>query len=172
MYHSPIHIKSFCLSFSHKICFEDFSATIEYGSRITIIGRNGSGKSMLLKILRGSFEPYRGSVTIPENAVIGYVPQIVEDFETLSGGQRLNKSLTQALSADPNILLLDEPTNHLDIPNRQSLMRMLRSYEGTLIVVSHDIEFLCSCVDHYGISTVGKSMCSREIMMITWKVSE
>jgi ATPase subunit of ABC transporter with duplicated ATPase domains len=48
MYHSPIHIKSLCLSFSHKICFEDFNVTIEYGSRIAIIGRNSNEKSTLI----------------------------------------------------------------------------------------------------------------------------
>jgi len=65
----------------------------------------------------------------------------------LSGGQRLNEALTQALSSTPNVLLLDEPTNHLDSHNRRSLMRMLKKYSGTLIVVSHDVEFLSTCID-------------------------
>ncbi len=73
--------------------------------------------------------------------------QIIEDNDSLSGGQRLNAAVTQALSLKPNILLLDEPTNHLDRHNRKSLMRMLQSYSGTLIVVSHDTELLRHCID-------------------------
>ena len=75
------------------------------------------------------------------------MPQIIEDNDSLSGGQRLNAAVTQALSLKPNILLLDEPTNHLDRHNRKSLMRMLQSYSGTLIVVSHDTELLRHCID-------------------------
>jgi ATPase subunit of ABC transporter with duplicated ATPase domains len=78
---------------------------------------------------------------------VGYVPQIINDHTDLSGGQRFNKVLTKVLSCDPDILLLDEPTNHLDRRNRRSLLRMLRHYSGTLIVVSHDQELLRNCVD-------------------------
>jgi ATPase subunit of ABC transporter with duplicated ATPase domains len=138
----PIQIQNLCLSFPHKTCFEDFTTQIYYGSRIAIIGRNGSGKSTLLKILQGMYEPTNGDIKIPEDAVIGYVPQVIEDYDTLSGGQRLNQAITAALARDPNVLLLDEPTNHLDLSNRKSLMRMLSSYAGTLIVVSHDRELL------------------------------
>jgi ABC-type multidrug transport system ATPase subunit len=66
---------------------------------------------------------------------------------SLSGGQRFNEKLTEALAAFPNILLLDEPTNHLDRKNRNSLMRMLRSFEGTLVIVTHDIELLRHAID-------------------------
>jgi len=59
----------------------------------------------------------------------------------------LNKALSQTLALDPNVLLLDEPTNHLDLSNRRSLMRMLRNYPGTLIIVSHEIELLRNCID-------------------------
>lgn len=147
MIHKPIKLNTISLSFSHKICFEDFSVSIPYGSRIAIIGSNGSGKSSLLQILEGNLKPHNGNIQIPEDANIGYVPQLIEDFDSLSGGQRLNEALTQALSKDPNILLLDEPTNHLDKKNRTSLMRMLRTYQGTLIVVSHDLEILRQCID-------------------------
>jgi ATPase subunit of ABC transporter with duplicated ATPase domains len=76
-----------------------------------------------------------------------YVPQIIDEFDSLSGGERFNKSLSQALSKTPSMLLLDEPTNHLDLQNRKSLTRMLKSYYGTLIVVTHDKELLRNCVD-------------------------
>jgi ATPase subunit of ABC transporter with duplicated ATPase domains len=136
MSHTPIIIKHLSLTFPHKICFEDFSVEIPYGSRIAVIGRNGSGKTSLLRMIKD---------IVGEDA--GYVPQIVEDFDTLSGGQRFNEALTLALSKDPSILLLDEPTNHLDASNRKSLIRMLKNYPGTLIVVSHDVELLRHSID-------------------------
>lgn len=136
MSHKPIILKHLSLIFPHKICFDDFSAEIPYGSRIALIGRNGSGKTSLLRMIKER---------VGEEA--GYVPQIVEDFNSLSGGQRFNQALTQALSLSPTILLLDEPTNHLDTSNRKSLMRMLKHYPGTLIIVSHDVELLRNTID-------------------------
>lgn len=138
MMHKPIHIKDLDLSFSHKTCFENFSCQIPYGSRIAIIGRNGSGKSSLLKMI---------PAICGEDVVVGYAPQVIIDHTDLSGGQRLNKAVTEALSLDPNVLLLDEPTNHLDSRNKKSLMRMLQNYPGTLIMVSHDKELLRQCTD-------------------------
>ena len=145
--HKPIQLNNVGLSFLHKTCFENVNLQIQSGSKIAIIGRNGSGKSTLLKMLQGIVPPTSGVIKIPEDVVFGYVPQVVEQFERLSGGQRLNEALTEALSVDPTVLLLDEPTNHLDLSNRKSLMRMLRGYQGTLIVVSHDVELLRSCID-------------------------
>ena len=147
MIHKPIQLKNLSLLFPYKTCFEDFNAQIIYGSRIAIIGRNGGGKTTLLKILHGAVDPTSGSIQCPDDVVFGFVPQIVEDFESLSGGQRLNSAMTRGLRCDPNVLLLDEPTNHLDRNNRKSLMRMLRSYSGTLIIVSHDTELLRNCID-------------------------
>jgi ATPase subunit of ABC transporter with duplicated ATPase domains len=138
MMHKPIQIKDFDLSFPHKTCFENFNCQIPYGSRIAIIGRNGSGKSSLLKMIAS---------LCGEDVVVGYVPQVIIDHTDLSGGQRLNKAVTEALSLDPNVLLLDEPTNHLDSRNKKSLMRMLQNYPGTLIMVSHDKELLRHCTD-------------------------
>ena len=147
MSHKPIQIKNLSLSFPYKTCFENFTTQVSYGSRIAIIGRNGSGKSTFLKIMQGMFQPTMGSINIPDDVIFGYVPKVIQDFESLSGGQRLNESLTQAFRLDPNVLLLDEPTNHLDCHNRKTLMRRLHSYLGTLIVVSHDVELLRHCID-------------------------
>jgi len=135
--HQPIQLQNLSLSFPNKTCFEDFSPQINYGQRIAIIGRNGSGKSSLLKILQDNLS----------NIKVGYVPQVITEFDSLSGGERLNKSFTEALKLDPDVLLLDEPSNHLDSHNRHSLMRMLKSYPGTLIIVSHDIELLRNHID-------------------------
>ncbi|MDR1333746.1 MAG: ATP-binding cassette domain-containing protein [Holosporaceae bacterium] len=135
--HNPIQIKDFSLFFPHKTCFENFSAQISFGDRIGIIGRNGEGKSSLLRmIVEKNFD-----------VSVAYVPQIVEDFAELSGGERFNKTLSQALSQNPSMLLLDEPTNHLDSHNRKSLVRMLEGYSGTLIIVTHDKELLHRCID-------------------------
>lgn len=147
MMHSPILLKDIAISFPHKICFEDFNVDINHGSRIAIIGRNGCGKTTLLKCLRGIMIPTNGLIHLPQNIRIGYVPQIIECDTSLSGGQRFNKAITKALSLDPNILLLDEPTNHLDRHNRKNLLRMLQSYPGTLIIATHDTELLRSCID-------------------------
>lgn len=135
--HDIIKIKNFSLSFPNKVCFEDFSTEVSFGDRIAIIGRNGEGKSSLLKMI----------VDQNRNISLAYIPQIIENFDSLSGGERFNKSLSLALGKNPSILLLDEPTNHLDIENRKSLMRMLNSYCGTLIVVTHDEELLQNCCD-------------------------
>jgi len=142
MMHKPIQFKNICYSLPHKPCFEQFNQTISYGQRIAVIGQNGSGKSTLLRMLQGLIEPTDGALMIPHDLVVGYVPQLINEFEALSGGQRFNEKLTAALARFPNILLLDEPTNHLDRKNRQSLMRMLRSFNGTLVVVTHDLELL------------------------------
>lgn len=145
--HKPILINDLGLSFPQKSCFANFNAQIRFGNRIAIIGNNGSGKSTLLKILQGTQEPSHGEVIIPSDVIFGYVPQIIEDFNSLSGGERLQKSLTKALVLKPNVLILDEPTNHLDRNSRKSLMRMLQGYTGSLIIVSHDAELLRHCIN-------------------------
>jgi ATPase subunit of ABC transporter with duplicated ATPase domains len=145
--HKPIQIKALDLVFSHKTCFEDFSCQVSFGSRVAIIGRNGSGKSTLLKIIANVVEPSGGAVITPTGCVIGYVPQMIEDHSTLSGGLRFNKKMAEVLHSSPDILLLDEPSNHLDQHNRQELFRQLQAYSGTLLIVSHDVELIRGCTD-------------------------
>ncbi len=139
MSHKPLSINNLSLEFPHKTCFTDFSSTINYGDHIAIIGRNGSGKSSLLKMIQLSFS----------NLKIAYIPQVIEEFGDLSGGQRFNAALTEALAKNPDILLLDEPTNHLDLKNHRSLMRSLKSFSGTLIIVSYDVELLRNSIDKF-----------------------
>ena len=130
-------IKNLNLEFSHKICFSDFEIEISEGSRIAIVGRNGAGKSTLLKVIFDELGENRAA----------YIPQIISDLENLSGGERFNKKLSEAIGRHASFLLLDEPTNHLDIFNRKNLMRMLEKFRGALIVVTHDVELLRNCID-------------------------
>jgi ATPase subunit of ABC transporter with duplicated ATPase domains len=147
MIHKPIQLQDISLIYPHKTCFEAFSSCIYFGDRIAIIGRNGVGKSTLLKMLQGAPTSIDGEIKKPRDIRVGYLPQIIDDFPELSGGQRLNQHLTILLAANPNLLLLDEPTNHLDSCNRRSLIRMLQHYLGTLIIVSHDIELIDATAD-------------------------
>lgn len=145
MLHSPIFIKNLSLSFLNKICFEDFSTVIYPQSRIGIIGRNGCGKSNLLKIITGELAPSQGEIS---NIVsIAYVPQLPEDHSQCSGSERFNKSLSQAIAKHPDVLCLDEPTNHLDSANRKSLMRMLQKFSGSLLIATHDVDLLSQCTN-------------------------
>jgi len=132
MSHRPVVIHDLNLTFPHKTCFEGFSVTIHPGDRIAIIGQNGSGKSHLVRML----------IEAAPFASVGHVPQIIHHHEVLSGGERFNKTLSNELAKEPDLLCLDEPTNHLDAHNKQALMRMLDRYQGTLIVVTHDVELL------------------------------
>jgi ATPase subunit of ABC transporter with duplicated ATPase domains len=145
MIHSPIQITDLDIIFNGKTCFESFSANITYANRIGIIGRNGSGKSSLLKTIAGLISPSFGCINKPSDVSLSYIEQVIEEHGNLSGGQRFNKALSNAISAFPNLLILDEPTNHLDISNRKSLMRFLNSYDHTLIIASHDVELIKNC---------------------------
>lgn len=149
MPHFFITCQSLAYTLSHKVCFENFNFQILPGMRIALVGRNGCGKSTLLKIIAGLLSPSDGVVQISEDACVGYVPQMVDEFYALSGAQRFQKALNLALAKSPNVLILDEPTNHLDMHNRASFMRMLKGFEGTLILASHDTEVLRTCVDTF-----------------------
>ncbi len=130
---NPIIIKNLSIIYPHKTCVDDFSVVIYPGDRIVLIGRNGSGKTSLLKILANL-----------SDVSAAFVPQLIE-VDGLSGGQKFNAALSEALSLKPELLLLDEPTNHLDLNNRQSLMSMLKHFQGTIVMASHDVELLRSC---------------------------
>lgn len=142
MSHRPLVIKDIALRLPERTCFEHFSAQIQPGNRILIIGNNGTGKSTLLKILQGIIDPTEGTVSGQQDMRFGYVPQTVTDYPELSGGQRFNKALSAALSTQPDVLCLDEPTNHLDLKNKRSLIRMLTLFRNTVIIVSHDPEIM------------------------------
>jgi ATPase subunit of ABC transporter with duplicated ATPase domains len=140
--HKPIFLNNINVAFNNQTYFEDFSTQILSGMHIAIIGANGTGKSTLLKVIKGDLMPSSGKIENNKDITFGYVPQLILDYITLSGAERFNKLLSLALAGRPDVLLLDEPTNHLDLQNRKSLMKMLNYYRGTLIIVSHDKELL------------------------------
>jgi ATPase subunit of ABC transporter with duplicated ATPase domains len=115
---SIITINNISLQFNDHTCFEEFSTIIQPESKILIIGNNGAGKSTLLKIIQSQQLPTTGKITYNGIPTFGYVPQTITDYPMLSGGQRFNKALSQALSMHPDVLLLDEPTNHLDAKSK------------------------------------------------------
>lgn len=159
--HSPITFQDISLIFPHKLCFEKFSYRVYPGERIAIMGRNGSGKTSLIQLLLGLKVPSSGQVVIAEHISIGYVEQTISDFNHLSGGQRFNKRLSQALSQSPEVLILDEPTNHLDLKNRKGLLKMLSQYRGTLLVISHDEAVLRGNIDTFWYLDRGQVHCFR-----------
>ncbi len=147
MNHKPILIEDISLSFNKKLLFSEFTAKIFYRNRIAIIGNNGSGKTSLLKMLMNKIEPSSGIIKMSKDVKIGYVPQIILDQNTYSGGERFLKSFSKIIGQDINLLMLDEPTNHLDKENKKSLINMLSRFNETLIIVSHDEDLLKNCID-------------------------
>jgi len=138
MKHAPITFDNVSFHVDGTPLFAPFSTTLYAGSRVLIIGANGSGKTTMLDLIRCKKTPMEGAIRGLDGITIARVSQTISEYDSLSGGQRFNKALSEAIALQPDILCLDEPTNHLDEHNRDSLIRMLRRYKGTLIIVSHD----------------------------------
>ncbi len=100
-----------------------------------------------------------GMIRFHGDISIGYVPQIPEGFEGLSGAERFQKALSEALSLQPELLILDEPSNHLDRNNRKQLLQFLRYYPGSLMIASHDSELLSSVPDSLWSVSKGNMEC-------------
>src|SRR3954447_9280393 len=113
------------------------------GARIGVVGPNGVGKSTLLKVAAGLDEPDTGTVArSPSTLTVGYMPQEANGDAALSGGQASRKALDRILVDEYDVLLLDEPTNNLDFAGLARLERFMRTSPASIVVVSHDREFL------------------------------
>ena len=100
------------------------------------------GNHRFLKIINGDTPPADGNIEGIANLQISYVEQIPLSENPASGAEKFNQALSAAIAQNPDVLLLDEPTNHLDKHNRRSLIRMLNSYPGTVIVATHDMDLI------------------------------
>lgn len=198
----PVIADSVGKAFDGKRIFKDATFTIERGAKVAFVGRNGEGKSTMVKCIMGELE-HEGTLTLGHNVQIGYfaqnqaslldgeltVFQTIDDVakgeirnkirdllgafmfggeastkkvKVLSGGERTRLALLKLLLEPVNLLILDEPTNHLDLRTKDVLKQALQDFDGTLICVSHDRDFLdglVSRVYEFGGGRVKEHLC-------------
>lgn len=178
----PVIVENLQKAYDDKVIISGVNMTIERGDKVAFVGRNGEGKSTLVKCIKNEI-PFDGSCQIGHNVQIGYFAQNQASlldgeltvFETidnvaqgdirtkikdllgafmfggeaslkkvkvLSGGEKTRLALLKLLLEPVNLLILDEPTNHLDLRTKDILKSALQNFEGTIILVSHDRDFL------------------------------
>lgn len=178
----PVICENVKKAYGDHVVFHDVNLTIHRGEKVAFVGKNGEGKSTLVKCIMDEI-PYEGKLTIGHNVQIGYFAQNqaqlldenVTVFDTidrvakgdirlkirdilgafmfggeasekkvkvLSGGERSRLAMIKLLLEPVNFLILDEPTNHLDMRSKDVLKEAVKEFDGTVIVVSHDREFL------------------------------
>lgn len=178
----PVIAETAGKSYDGKTVFSNASFTIHRGDKVAFAGRNGEGKSTMVKAIMRGIE-HDGTITLGHNVQIGYfaqnsaslldenltVFQIIDDIavgdarlkirdllgafmfggeenqkkvKVLSGGERVRLCMIKLLLQPINLLILDEPTNHLDLKTKDILKQALKDFDGTLILVSHDRDFL------------------------------
>ena len=176
------------LGYPQKVVFSHANIEIRRGEKVALIGRNGEGKTTLMRAICSELEPISGEARLGHNVQIGYYAQNQEDvldknetvFSTLdriavgdirtklrdllaqflfrgedidkrvsvlSGGERARLGMAKLMLQSHNLLALDEPTNHMDVKSKDILKQALKAFDGTLIVVSHDRDFLDGLVD-------------------------
>ena len=138
-----LSLKDVSLAFGGPQVLDKVSLSISKGLRAALTGRNGEGKSTLLKVIAGQLEPDTGEIVRAPGLKVVYVGQGVEEASARSGGQIRRERLEKALLSQPDLLLLDEPTNHLDVENIDWLEGMIRRQrEMAVVIVTHDRRFL------------------------------
>lgn len=148
-------MKNVSLAFGGPSVLENITLSVDRGLRAALTGRNGEGKSTLMKVMAGELEPDTGEIVRANNLKTVYVSQAVpadipgdDEFNSLSGGKRRRRILEEAFLAKPDILLLDEPTNHLDFDAIDWLEGMIRRLrDSAVIIVTHDRRFLKRVAD-------------------------
>ena len=198
----PVIMDGVGKAFGEKRIFANVSLTIERGDKVAFVGRNGEGKSTLVKCIMNELQ-HEGSLQLGHNVQIGYfaqnqaslldgeltVFQAIDDVakgeirnkirdllgafmfggeastkkvKVLSGGERTRLALLKLLLEPVNLLILDEPTNHLDLRTKDVLKQALKDFDGTLICVSHDRDFLDGLVTkvyEFGHGRVREHLC-------------
>ena len=198
----PVMMDSVGKAFEDKRIFSGVNLTINRGDKVAFVGRNGEGKSTLVKCIMKELE-HEGTLTLGHNVQIGYfaqnqaslldenltVFQTIDDVakgdirnkirdllgafmfggeastkkvKVLSGGERTRLALMKLLLDPVNLLILDEPTNHLDLKTKDILKQALQDFDGTLICVSHDRDFLdglATKVYEFGHGRVREHLC-------------
>jgi ATP-binding cassette subfamily F protein 3 len=199
----PVIMDAVGKTYGDKMIFQNASLTIERGDKVAFVGRNGEGKSTLVKCIMKEIE-HAGTLTLGYNVQIGYfaqnqaslldeeltVFQTIDDVargeirnkirdllgafmfggpeesmkkvKVLSGGERTRLAMIKLLLEPVNLLILDEPTNHLDMKTKDILKQALVDFDGTLIVVSHDRDFLDGLVTkvyEFGNGQVREHLC-------------
>ncbi|TDQ16331.1 ATP-binding cassette subfamily F protein 3 [Algoriphagus boseongensis] len=178
----PVIVDEMSKSYGSHVVFKDASMTIEQGQKVAFVGKNGEGKSTMIKAIMGEID-FQGKCELGHNAMIGYFAQnqasLLDEsltiFETidyiavgeirtkikdilgafmfkgddinkkvkvLSGGEKTRLAMIKLLLEPVNLLILDEPTNHLDMKTKDIIKDALKAFDGTLVVVSHDRDFL------------------------------
>ena len=211
----PVIMDGVGKAFDGKQIFSGASLTIERGDKVAFVGRNGEGKSTLVKCIMKELE-HEGSLQLGHNVQIGYfaqnqaslldeeltVFQTIDDVakgdirnkirdmlgafmfggeastkkvKVLSGGERTRLALMKLLLEPVNLLILDEPTNHLDLKTKDILKQALIAFDGTLICVSHDRDFLdglVSKVYEFGHGKVREHLCGVYEFLANKKMEE
>ncbi len=211
----PVMMDGVGKAFDDKRIFSNVGLTIERGDKVAFVGRNGEGKSTLVKCIMGQLE-HEGTLTLGHNVQIGYfaqnqaslldenltVYQTIDDVakgeirnkirdllgafmfggeastkkvKVLSGGERTRLALMKLLLEPVNFLILDEPTNHLDLKTKDILKQALQDFDGTLICVSHDRDFLDGLVTkvyEFGHGRVREHLCGIYEFLETKKAEE
>ena len=140
-----VTLREVTVRFGGPAVLDKATLSIEKGERACVTGRNGEGKSTLLKLLAGQLDPDEGEVVRSKGLTVAYVGQEVAEAakaEGLSGGQIRRRQLEEAILSRPDLLLLDEPTNHLDVAAIEWLEGCLRRLHSAVLFVTHDRAFL------------------------------
>ena len=144
-----LNISNLSKSYVGQSVLKEVSFHLEEKEKAAIVGINGSGKTTLLRCILGIEEADEGGIAFSKDKKMAYLAQQHadmeqedEEYESLSGGQKTKKRLEEILMEKPDLLILDEPTNHLDIGSIQWLEKVLKRYDGAVLLVSHDRYFL------------------------------
>lgn len=179
----PVVVNELTKKYGDHVVFNNANMVIERGQKVAFVGKNGEGKSTMIKAIMGEIDYEGGKVEIGHNAQIGYFAQnqaslldgeatvfdtidriavgdirtkikdmlgafmfkgddIQKKVKVLSGGEKTRLAMIKLLLEPVNVLILDEPTNHLDMKTKDIIKDALRDFDGTLILVSHDRDFL------------------------------